>query len=158
MTLQDFGSIGELIAAIATVATLAYLAIQIRQNTISERASTLQAAIDFSLRFFESLYRDPELALIFDRGLSNPGELSEPERVRFFYIMLGFVRTCQNLHHQSAEGLMTGDVWSGYRESMLRWLEQPGARQWWAENAPRFSADFREFLDKELRARCPTNR
>jgi hypothetical protein len=33
ITLEQLGSIGELIAAIATVATLAYLALQIRQNT-----------------------------------------------------------------------------------------------------------------------------
>jgi len=36
ITIQDLGSIGELIAAIATIATLAYLAIQIRQNTHTE--------------------------------------------------------------------------------------------------------------------------
>ena len=40
MTIQDIGSIGELIAAIATVGTLIYLAVQIRQNTKSIRAST----------------------------------------------------------------------------------------------------------------------
>jgi hypothetical protein len=33
VTIQDIGSIGELVAALATVATLAYLALQIRQNT-----------------------------------------------------------------------------------------------------------------------------
>ena len=64
MTIQDLGSIGELIAAIATVVTLAYLALQIRQNTISTRAATLQTVIHFSVGFVESLYRDHELALL----------------------------------------------------------------------------------------------
>ena len=41
MTIQDLGSIGELVAALATVATLAYLAIQIRQNTLQLEQSTL---------------------------------------------------------------------------------------------------------------------
>ena len=31
MTIQDLGSFGELIAAVATVATLVYLAIQLKQ-------------------------------------------------------------------------------------------------------------------------------
>jgi hypothetical protein len=39
MTIQDLGSIGELVAAIATVATLVYLALQIRQNTESVKLS-----------------------------------------------------------------------------------------------------------------------
>ena len=33
MTIQDWGSIGEILGAIATIATLIYLATQIRQNT-----------------------------------------------------------------------------------------------------------------------------
>ena len=39
MTIQDLGSVGELIAAIATIATLAYLAIQIRQSAKVARAN-----------------------------------------------------------------------------------------------------------------------
>ncbi len=44
MTIQDLGSIGELVAAIATLATLGYLAVQIRQNTRSMRAAAFQAS------------------------------------------------------------------------------------------------------------------
>jgi hypothetical protein len=44
VTIQDVGSIGELIAAIATVATLAYLAFQIRSNTIAMKAEARRGA------------------------------------------------------------------------------------------------------------------
>ena len=43
MTVQDLGSIGEFVAAIATLATLIYLALQIRQNTKTVRASAHHA-------------------------------------------------------------------------------------------------------------------
>ena len=39
MTIQDLGSIGERLAAVATLATLFYLAVQIRQNTKAVRAA-----------------------------------------------------------------------------------------------------------------------
>ena len=39
MTIQELGSVGELIGAIATVATLIYLSLQIRQNTSLQRQS-----------------------------------------------------------------------------------------------------------------------
>jgi hypothetical protein len=42
MSVQDLGSIGELIA---TIATLSYLAMQIRQNTISVRASCSSSTV-----------------------------------------------------------------------------------------------------------------
>ncbi len=154
MTIQDLGSIGELIAAIATVVMLAYLAIQIRQGTTSVRASTVQSAVQFSAGLLESLYRDPELALLFDRGREDPQSLNDAERARFFYFMLGFVRIAQNTHHQFEQGLMSQDVWDGYRESILLMLENPGSRQWWADNAVRFSVSFRTFLDSELERRA----
>lgn len=43
MTLQDLGSLGEFVAAIATVATLVYLAIQIRASNRLARAEASRA-------------------------------------------------------------------------------------------------------------------
>jgi len=122
--------------------------------TISTRAATLQSAIQFSIGFLESLYRDTELALLFNRGRHDQQALSDDERVRFFLIMLGFMRMAQNVHHQFEQGLMSDDIWSGYRQSILRWVDSPGSRQWWTENAERFSGTFRSYLDRELERRA----
>ncbi len=154
MTIQDLGSLGELIAAIATIVTLAYLAIQIRQNTTAVRASSLHSASQFSVGFAESLYRDPELGLLFDRGCENLQSLSEAEQARYYFIMLGFARMAQSNHYQFELGLIGEDIFSGHRESILLTLEQPGARQWWEENAARFSGRFRAFIDSELDRRA----
>ena len=43
MTIEELGSIGELVAAIATVATLIYLSTQIRQSISTTRASIAEA-------------------------------------------------------------------------------------------------------------------
>jgi hypothetical protein len=48
---------------------------------------------------------------------------------------------------------MSDDTWSGYRQSNLRFVESPGSRQWWAENAETFSGTFRRYLDRELERR-----
>ena len=153
MTIQDLGSLGELIAAIATLVTLAYLALQIRQSTTVSRASALQSTVQFSANWVESLYRDPELALLFDRGMEDPLALDDAERSRFFYIMIGLARMSQNAHYQFEQGMMSEDIWDGYCESILRMLEKPGSRQWWEENAARFSPSFRAFVDRELESR-----
>jgi len=42
MSLEDLGNIGEFVAAVSVVVSLIYLAVQIRQNTRSVRASTYQ--------------------------------------------------------------------------------------------------------------------
>ena len=54
MTIQELGSIGELIGAIATVATLVYLALQIRQNSFLQRQNVRAlelSALDQSYRY-----------------------------------------------------------------------------------------------------------
>ena len=134
MTIEELGSLGELVAAVATIITLAYLALQIRQNTITSRASTVQETARFSTSLAQSLYVDPELALLFDRGRQDLTQLSDAERSRFSYIMIAFMRLAQNLHYQFEQGLMDEDVWSGYRERVLQWVADPGAREWWSAN------------------------
>jgi len=44
VTLQDLGSIGELIAAVGGIVSLIYLAFQVRQNTVSVHASMFHSA------------------------------------------------------------------------------------------------------------------
>ena len=46
MTIQDMGSIGELVAGFATVLTLIYLAIQIRRNASATHAASFHAISD----------------------------------------------------------------------------------------------------------------
>ena len=58
MTIQDLGSIGELVAAIATIATLVYLAIQIRQNTFATERYRWRLAMSSWLEIVQEAYAD----------------------------------------------------------------------------------------------------
>jgi hypothetical protein len=86
--------------------------------------------------------------------IQDLGSIGELIAARFFFVMLGFMRMAQNVHHQFEQGLMSDDIWSGYRQSILRWVDSPGSRQWWVENAERFSGTFRRYLDRELERRA----
>ncbi len=98
MTIQDLGSIGELIAAIATVATIAYLAIQIRASNKIAKAEGLQSVLDgFRDRISLPFYNNPEIAEVFSRGMTEFDELSEPEQRRFFWIMNEWVFQLQQV-------------------------------------------------------------
>ena len=62
MNIQELGSIGEFVAAIATVATLAYLALQIRQNTRALRHSALQTHKESIQQMIALIAASPENA------------------------------------------------------------------------------------------------
>ena len=49
MTIQDLGSLGELIGSVAVLATLVYLALQTRQNTLAIAAQVDAARMNISM-------------------------------------------------------------------------------------------------------------
>ena len=86
MTIQDLGSIGEFVAAIATLITLVYLALQLRNNT---RVSRYDAHLKARQLVAESgkVLSEPDKARIWRVGLSDPDALSEDEQISFNMIM-----------------------------------------------------------------------
>ena len=87
MSIQDLGSIGEFVAALATLATLVYLAIQIRQNTKQVEEGTRAAkasAVSTGLQLVNAnrlaIYRDENVASIWSRGLEDPYALEPLEQ------------------------------------------------------------------------------
>ena len=83
MTIQDLGSLGELIAAIATVATLLYLASQIRHSNKALAEST-SGAINASYASINSrISSDAEFAELFIRGRQDLDALDAVEVERF---------------------------------------------------------------------------
>ena len=86
MTLQDLGSIGELVGAIATVATLIYLAIQIRSNTLALRSTAAQSVHESFATWYRMLAGDEGLSELMAKGLRDYSLLSETERARFAMI------------------------------------------------------------------------
>ena len=91
MTIQDLGSLGELMAAIATVATLVYLAIQLKQNTRALRSQTFQqSSMDMSLTA-NAISSDGELGKIVVKASDSLDDLSPEARIRFLFWIINFI-------------------------------------------------------------------
>ncbi|MGK0223076.1 MAG: hypothetical protein ACI9ON_002319, partial [Limisphaerales bacterium] len=59
MSIQDLGSLGELIAAAATLGTLIYLAIQIRQNNLIAKEQAHYHMLQNQTSYYDRLAQDP---------------------------------------------------------------------------------------------------
>ena len=124
MTIQDLGSIGELVAAIATVVTIAYLAAQIRASNKIAKAEALQSVLDgIRDRIQVPFYTHPEIAEVFSRGMTEFDELSEQEQRRFYWIMGEWVFQLQHVWQLYEKGLATKvdfDAWLYAIATMVR--------------------------------------
>lgn len=159
MSLQDVGSIGELIAAIATVATLVYLTIQIRHNARAlDRSNEFARAgsiHDLTILFNELNWRlasDAELAGIHTRALAGE-ELSDTEATRFAAFVNTYVATIENLVGQQSLDLGYAELDSSsaldlFAPIVRQLLETQAGAKWWSEVAPHlYTAEFRAQVD-----------
>jgi len=148
MNIQDLGSIGEFVAAIATLITLAYLALQIRQNTVTARASAFQAG---SRDIFEAIDRvaaDPELCRIYFAGTADYGSLNDADRKRFGVYMGSLIARYENLMFQKEQGIkIDPTAFSFFYQSMRSAFRLPGTQVWWAKARSIYPPNVQRLID-----------
>ena len=157
MTIQDLGSIGELIAAIATIATIAYLAVQVRQNTRALRSSTFQGISEQMAQNVEPIVKSGEVAALLIKGLNGLSGLSPEERIRFQSVLVMSLRRMEAVHVHAELGSIDRDMIQGFNRSMFSLLQTPGGLEWWATAKVTFSSQFVVDVDSWLAENTPSN-
>ena len=150
MTIQDLGSLGELIAAVATIATLVYLAIQIRQNTTSSRTGTYQNIVSTGIELGITFARDDSFADLFARGAAQPERLTPAEAIRLQGHISSVFRCYELIFHQFEQGAIEADVWAGWRSNLVRFLRLAAYRQEWERTRDEYPPRFRMEADLAL--------
>ena len=140
VTIEQIGSIGELIAAIATVATLVYLAAQIRQNSKLFRTSVTMATREGRAEMNRIMATDDQANRVFFEGLLSRSDLSEPDRRKFDALMSIVYETWEH----------DFDLGIGLRKLSSFMTDRPGWRQWWEVYRDYYPSEFQVFLDSQL--------
>lgn len=77
-------------------------------------------------------------------------ELPAAERSHFDALLMNFLRGVEVSFYQEANGLLDADFYHGWIEEALEIWRQPGARDWWSENAQYFDHGFRAVWERRL--------
>ena len=149
MTIQDLGSIGELIAAIATIATLVYLAVQIRQNTLSNRDASTRSTHDMILRVNTTAIADATLTDLLIRGAKDHAGLDPVESSRFHAHWMNSFFMYQDVFFLARRSQVEPYLWTGVESHMFQYLESPGLISWWKSNQQRFAEEFRDYVNEK---------
>ena len=152
MTIQELGSLGELIAAIATVAMLVYVAIQIRQNTHMVRAASTSSHIESASKISVLLGQNRELCDLYFGGLSGQIEMDESQRRQYEMLLASFIMVLQQAYILETDGVVHPEI-RAYHHETLKWLvEQPGFRSYWDTWGPTNPPLFRNHVDEMFSA------
>ena len=149
MTIQDLGSVGELIAAVATIATLLYLSIQIRANTVSTRADARGRASSETQAFSALLGGNGEAASIFTRGVRDYGALDPVEQARFQFLFAMLGTSTDSAYSTYRLGITDHDWIETATSGFLRLVATPGGREFWRLNRTNYSSEFQAFVEAQ---------
>ena len=81
MSIQELGSLGEFLAAIATLATLIYLALQIRNNTSVARAEAVREFTTSWNDLLSSMFDDKESSIVMRKGFMGDTESMDDDDI-----------------------------------------------------------------------------
>ena len=150
MTIQDLGSAGEFVAALATLITLIYLALQIRTNTRIIQAESQRGHANTSNVLAATLGANKEAASIFRRGLSEPDTLDPDERIQFAFLFIPLVTQAHNAFQDYHLGITDEERFEAVADHVITMLKTPGGRNWWKFNSSAHLPEFRAYVEARL--------
>ena len=86
MNWDAIAAVGELVGAVGVVVSLLYLASQVRQNTLTMRATSAASAAQSMREIIGPFLVDPSRSGLVARGFEDPDSLSGDEKAYFVNI------------------------------------------------------------------------
>ena len=150
MSLDALGNIGDFVGGLGVVITLIYLAVQIRQNTATVRASGSASHNEGFNSVLLLLSQDNDARDIYFRGLADYEALSAEQQLHFDLLAIYILQSILGSFYLHREGAISDDAW----QDALFWLSsvtsQPGFHSMWEKWRPRVPPGLREFVDGTL--------
>lgn len=148
MTLDQVTNIAEIAAAIATIGTLAYLAVQIRENTVTQRAEARRASASVTSDYSSTIGQDKEVARVFRVGLYDFEALDEDETVQFFFLFAMLVGGADQTFSDYKLNIIDEELFLASLHSVGRMLKTSGGRVFWQFHSKNYTEHFQDYIDR----------
>ena len=150
MSVQEWGSLGELISGIGVLVTLIYLAFQVRESNQHSRFSAMETSRTHVAEYLK-LRADPEVSRIWLAGMDDPDQLQPHERSAFYCLMTLTVNATDiRIYHRSLTGLPETEYDRPAEEIIARLAVSPGFRRWWKQWEYSYGAETRRVINEIL--------
>ncbi len=151
----DASQTATLVANIGVIVGIAFLAYEMRQNTIAVRSASAQGVQDQIVAVYDMLM-DDSMADIMLRGMPAPEALSPQEMAKFQSFWTTAMQAFQNTFVQVNEGAYDASLAAGWWQLLRNNFESPGFLLHWNSRRFLLSPEFQEFVESEVMAMEPT--
>ncbi len=149
MTLDQFGIIADIVAAIAVVVSLFSVAVQLSKNTKAIRSAAFQGHVDSVLTYAQLLSR-PEMRNVFVKGRNNFDSLSEEEAIGFHALMVALFATLENVFFQRGQTVLEQKYWAARQKVVDRYIAYDGVKTWWEDHQVIYTDGFRNVVNLRI--------
>ncbi len=151
ITLAEWGSISEIIGAVAVVISLLFVAFSINRNTAAIEAAEESAFLEAWRNLTQlPFYTNSELAEI-QLAVHSREALTPVEAKRWENYLRAVFDTWWQLHNSHADGLVSDQAWSDMNGSILTLWELDRMGDFWAERREHYAGTpFGNHIDAEV--------
>ncbi|MDA1369935.1 MAG: hypothetical protein O2971_04115 [Proteobacteria bacterium] len=152
MTIDELGSLGELIGSIAVILTLIYLASQVRQSNVASLVLSNQAIYKKYSDFMKALYTNQEVFDVWARGKASYSTLSEQDATNFQLIMYDAFGNWHEQWYQSHCGVTDETQFHRVKSGIRGELRSPGVQEVWGrfEKFRLIDEQFERFVREQI--------
>ena len=147
MNLETLSAIAQIIAAIGVVASLFYLAVQIRQNTQSQRSVVVDSLTNSLITLIAPQSTEPILTRGFAAASEDWQNASEEDRVRAVAVLFPLFKLFENAWFQRRQGTLDAQQWEGWDAYIRMYYHRPGVKIWWQMRRVAFASGFRDYIE-----------
>jgi hypothetical protein len=157
MNWEATAAVAELLAAVGVIVSLVYLAMQIRQNTRTERARAFQEIFSGSASFADQMFSPQNIDLTIS-GMRDFKELSGGDKLRFDNMMLGYFNAVEATIFSRNAFLLGDETLENWAHLLrTRMLPYAGIRDWWDEAKAIFAPETRAWIDQQISETDPNS-
>lgn len=147
MNWEAFGSIGEILGAIAVVASLFYVGRQVKQSSRAIRGQTFESITNALNVTSNIAAQDPELLDIMLRGVPNE-ELNYIDKARYSSVIWALIRSVHSAHYQVQLGLLEEVRLDSVVGITSAHMASETGRTLWDSVKTRHDNDFQNYVDR----------
>ena len=150
MTIQELGSIGEFVAAIATIGTLFYLGYQIRESSKVDKGQSYHIAVEQTWHSVLAVVNNPEIRDTVFRAQQGE-EISDRENHHLRFLNIALVYGCENIFRLKEEGLVDEEVWQNLlKNDLADWFRITQNWEFISSRKGALAERFREAIAREI--------
>jgi hypothetical protein len=149
----DLGQGITILANIGVIAGIAFLAYELRQNTLATELVAAQGFLEAAGSTNRLMVENPNLTEIIAKDIEGE-ELSRAERLQLNNGFLELLRAWEINHWQFERGALDAELWRGYNNMAANiFANNETAEEYWRQRLDYFSPGFNELVESTIAAR-----